>query len=194
MDLFRYNKALHFANRWHKGEFYTTDPELPFISHPYFVASLLERYGFSEDVVIAGLVHDVVEDTDCSLAEIEKEFGQKVASIVQEVTFDQSKTWEERQYMMRRSAEKASPEAKAVKIADIIHHLIMLIGYVDEGKGSKYFVRRTQHTADEYVWKYGGLIKAISQNWEYPILKEAQELFETFKNKTKPDEQKVECE
>jgi (p)ppGpp synthase/HD superfamily hydrolase len=142
-------------------------------------------------VIIAGLLHDVIEDTGCEPVKMEKEFGENVTRIVQEVTFDQSIPWREKQGVMQKRMVGASPEAKAVKIADVIHHLITLIGFIDDKKGPELLIRRSKHSAAEYVWKYGGLIKAISQNWQHPILKEAQELFETFKNKTKPDEKKV---
>ena len=58
------------------------------IDHPVAVARLLHENGFPEAVVAAALLHDVIEDTDTELGEIEAEFGAEVAGLVEEMTED----------------------------------------------------------------------------------------------------------
>ena len=58
----------------------------PYIFHPYIVAYLLAKSGMDDDCVIAGLLHDTVEDTSMTVEEIEKSFGKKVADLVDGVT------------------------------------------------------------------------------------------------------------
>ena len=50
---------------------------MPYIEHPMAVAMILDRAGFAEEVVIAGLLHDVVEDTDATLDEVRGRFGDR---------------------------------------------------------------------------------------------------------------------
>ena len=57
----------------------------PYIFHPYIVAYLLAKSGMDDDCVIAGLLHDTVEDTSMTVEEIEKSFGKKVADLVDDI-------------------------------------------------------------------------------------------------------------
>ena len=66
------------------------------IAHPIRVALQLERAGFSAELVAAGFLHDVVEDTPISMQEIEERFGKLVAYYVAGNTEDKTKSWEER--------------------------------------------------------------------------------------------------
>ncbi len=58
----------------------------PFITHPLSVAIILARLHLDRATIVAALLHDVVEDTSCSLKDIQKEFGQEVSSLVDGVT------------------------------------------------------------------------------------------------------------
>ncbi|MBO4698840.1 HD domain-containing protein, partial [bacterium] len=58
----------------------------PYIFHPYTVAYLLAVSGMDDDCVIAGLLHDTVEDTSMTVEEIEAAFGKNVANLVDGVT------------------------------------------------------------------------------------------------------------
>lgn len=80
-------RALEFAARCHAGQLRDSDGA-PFIQHPVEVARLLRDAGCSERVVAAGLLHDVVEDTDVGFAEISSRFGDEVAALVHGVTDD----------------------------------------------------------------------------------------------------------
>ena len=51
---------------WHRGQT-RKGSDLPYLVHPFAVAMILDRLGFDEDVVIAGLLHDAVEDTEATL-------------------------------------------------------------------------------------------------------------------------------
>lgn len=81
--------ALEFAVQCHTGHRRASDGE-PFITHPLEVARLLRDAGCSETVVAAGLLHDIVEDTDVEIGEIAERFGERVATLVQGVTDNSS--------------------------------------------------------------------------------------------------------
>ena len=83
-------KAVALANEAHKGQRRKDQSRLPYIVHPMAVASLVRSYvrPHNETMIIAALLHDVVEDTNTSLSQIEELFGKEVASLVQELTND----------------------------------------------------------------------------------------------------------
>jgi HD domain len=80
-------RALEFAVQCHAGHRRDSDGE-PFIKHPLEVARLLRDAGCSEVVVAAGLLHDVVDDSDVGVDEISARFGDSVATLVDGVTDD----------------------------------------------------------------------------------------------------------
>ena len=85
-------KAVEFATAAHAGQMRKLSNQ-PYILHPLQVAETLEKAGFCEELVVAGLLHDTVEDTDTTLEQIEREFGTKVSSLVAAHTEDKTKTW-----------------------------------------------------------------------------------------------------
>lgn len=84
-------EAIQFASEKHKGQV-RRGSGLPYVTHPIIVSHLILKYkGEShhiEELQIAALFHDLLEDTDTSYFEIEKRFGSLVASLVQELTSD----------------------------------------------------------------------------------------------------------
>lgn len=71
----------------------------------------------------AALLHDTVEDTDTTLAELEAKFGPIVARIVQEVTDDKSLSKQERKQLQVEHAPHCSHQAKLVKLSDKLYNL-----------------------------------------------------------------------
>ena len=77
-------KAYNYAYSKHKGQYRKTGEE--YIVHPLQVANILTSIKADKETIIAGLLHDVIEDTDTSKNDIEKEFGYNVARLVDGVT------------------------------------------------------------------------------------------------------------
>lgn len=80
----RVDKAIEIAKKAHEGQFRKTGE--PYIVHPLAVKKILEEWGMDEDTIIAGILHDTVEDTDLKLETIKQEFGEPVAFLVDGVT------------------------------------------------------------------------------------------------------------
>jgi guanosine-3',5'-bis(diphosphate) 3'-pyrophosphohydrolase len=72
------------ASRAHAGQSRASGE--PYITHPVAVAEIVAQWGLDEEAVVAALLHDVVEDTDTTLAKLELEFGPKVAELVDGLT------------------------------------------------------------------------------------------------------------
>ena len=77
-------KAIEYAKEKHKGQFRKTGE--PYIVHPLWVARKLAEMKMDIPTVVAGVLHDVVEDTDATVEEIEKLFGKEVALLVDGLT------------------------------------------------------------------------------------------------------------
>lgn len=115
-------RALDLAAVWHAGQRRKyPGADVPYVSHPAGVAIILARHGFSETVLAAAALHDVVEDTDATLEDVEAELGAEVASLVRDVTEeDKSLSWEERKARYLEHFRHKSWEAQAISLADKI--------------------------------------------------------------------------
>ena len=80
----RVEHAIEVAKAAHEGQ--TRKTGEPYIVHPLAVQKILEEWGMDEDTIIAGILHDTVEDTDLTLDDIRHEFGESVAFLVDGVT------------------------------------------------------------------------------------------------------------
>src|SRR5262245_66695443 len=74
-------RAYQYAREQHAGQ--TRESGQPYITHPLEVARIISEYVSDTDVIVAALLHDVVEDTMASLVDIASHFGQSVASLVE---------------------------------------------------------------------------------------------------------------
>ena len=83
-DLALVEKAYRLADKAHEGQFRKSGE--PYIIHPLCVAITLAELELDKETIISGLLHDVVEDTFCTLDELEKEFNEEIALIVDGVT------------------------------------------------------------------------------------------------------------
>jgi (p)ppGpp synthase/HD superfamily hydrolase len=118
-------KAEQLARAAHQGQFrkYTGEP---YIVHPEAVANIVATVTDDPVMLAAAWLHDVVEDTNVTIDMIEAGFGPEIASVVSDVTNITKKSDGNRQY--RKGMEKqhlagASPKAKTVKLADILHNV-----------------------------------------------------------------------
>lgn len=124
-------KALKFATHAHEGQVrkYTGDP---YIVHPIAVSKIVESVTDDKEVICAALLHDTVEDTDVSLEQLENEFGSRVALLVENLTdistLDQGNRKTRKKIDLEHTA-KAVPEAKTVKLADLIHNSASITKY-----------------------------------------------------------------
>lgn len=106
--------AIEFATKAHGDQKRKNGRDL-YVGHPIRVMEKLRFYGIADKRILAAAVlHDVVEDTPVTLAEIRAAFGEMVASIVAELTKD--KSLGRRAYVNR--FESASPEACLIKMVD----------------------------------------------------------------------------
>ena len=113
----RYQAALNFAVEKHDGQFRIGGA--PYVEHVIAVAEILRGDGYDEDYQIAGLFHDLLEDTDATEEEILKLGGERVLQAVKLLTKTPNYVIED--YVC---AIKEHEMAKAIKSADRLHNLL----------------------------------------------------------------------
>lgn len=118
-------KAVAFAANKHRNQRRKDADSSPYINHPISLADVLANEGgvTDEDVLVAAILHDTIEDTETTEAELVHEFGQHIASIVLEVSDDKSLPKAERKRLQVEHASAISDSAKLVKLADKICNL-----------------------------------------------------------------------
>jgi (p)ppGpp synthase/HD superfamily hydrolase len=110
--------ALVFAADRHAGQIRGSDGA-PFVAHPVEVACLLHEAGYSDEVVAAGVLHEVLEDTDVEPEELASRFGDRVAGLVAAVSDDPSiEDGVERKAALRRQVASSGTEAGVIFAAD----------------------------------------------------------------------------
>ena len=117
--------ALSFAAARHKDQRRKDSDASPYINHPVALANILCNEGQVTDIEVlcAALLHDTLEDTDTSAAELQALFGRRVCDIVVEVSDDKSLPRAERKRLQVEHAAAISEPAKLVKLADKISNL-----------------------------------------------------------------------
>ncbi len=112
--------ALRFARARHAGQRREID-HAPFIDHPIEVAWLLRRDDQPDEVIAAGLLHDVLEKTATTSAELRRRFGARIAWLVESVSDDPSiRDYQPRKRDLRDRISQADPDTHAVFAADKI--------------------------------------------------------------------------
>jgi guanosine-3',5'-bis(diphosphate) 3'-pyrophosphohydrolase len=121
-------KALSFSAEKHTKQRRKDIDKTPYINHPISLANILaQRWVIDENVLCAAILHDTIEDTETTVDELQEHFGEKITSIVLEVTDDKSLEKSIRKQKQVEHAASISHEAKLVKLADKIANITDII-------------------------------------------------------------------
>ncbi|MFJ4319949.1 RelA/SpoT family protein [Streptomyces lavendulae] len=118
-------QAYQVAERWHRGQKRKSGD--PYITHPLAVTTILAELGMDPATLMAGLLHDTVEDTEYGLEQLRRDFGDAVALLVDGVTkLDRVKFGEAAQAETVRKmvvAMAKDPRVLVIKLADRLHNM-----------------------------------------------------------------------
>ncbi|MBW1706508.1 MAG: HD domain-containing protein [Deltaproteobacteria bacterium] len=115
--------AIEIAAKAH-GNQVRKGTDIPYVTHPFAVGVILLKAGCVDEVVVAGILHDTVEDTSITLDYIRETFGEKVASIVEGCSEpDKSLSWEDRKKHTIEYLKTAPLEVRLVACADKLHNI-----------------------------------------------------------------------
>lgn len=168
----RIQKAIDISITAHMGQT-RKGKQVPYIIHPFGVGIILARTGASEDIIIAGVLHDTIEDTEMTFEDIRKEFGEDVARIVNDVTEqDKGLPWEDRKRLAMEHIKDMKQDSLLVKSADLLHNMTdQLNDFEIEGDNMfKRFNASKEMQAERYKNVILELKKAWSQNPLLPDL------------------------
>lgn len=177
---FRIEQAIRAASVLHHGQFRKGKAPYPYIMHPYSVACIIADYTEDEDIIIAGLLHDTLEDTDYSEEELESDFGPRVRDIVLGVTENtDAGSWEARKMSYLRALKEAPPESFIVAAADKIHNLRSVIEeYHDDPTGYILGFGGTLQQRERHFDQLAALFSVKLQN---DIIREFDHVFTEYK-------------
>ena len=172
-------KARSFAKEAHKDQVRKTTGA-PYIGHPFHVAKILEDAGMPTAVVVAGYLHDTVEDTDVTIEDIEREFGTEVKELVAYNTEEKENTWEERKQHTIDQLKTGTLHQKALVVADKYANLLEL-KRVCEYKGEDVF-RAFKRGRTEQGWYFSGVANSGIENLPK---EEVPDFFYDYQNEVK---------
>lgn len=176
-------RALDFAVREHgRVRQARKGTPFPYVIHPMRVAETLSKYDCDEDLVIAGLLHDTVEDAGVTTQQIEAEFGPDVARLVEGASEpDRSASWEERkQHTVDYLRDEAPRDVALVAAADKLDNLRSIRADLEHrGEGLWKIFNRPR---DKQRWYYRSLADAfLARDHEHPLFRAvAREVDEVF--------------
>ena len=156
----RIHNAIIFATLKHRNQ-KRKGTDIPYIVHPMEVMQILTAENCSEDVIIAGILHDTLEDTDTKPEEIEREFGKEVLAIVQTESEDKSKTWKERKQHTIDCLKNDTLETKLVCCADKLSNIRSM--YADLQDCGEKLWERFNAPKDELAWYYRSIAESLSE-------------------------------
>jgi (p)ppGpp synthase/HD superfamily hydrolase len=109
--------AVEWAAQLHAGQ--RRPDDVPFVMHPLEVAELLSSSGYGDDIVIAPVLHDIVEKAGATIADVRERFGDEVAGLVAAVTEDATiADYGARKAALRKQVASAGPDVHALYAAD----------------------------------------------------------------------------
>ena len=163
------NLAIKIASKAHRDQV-RKGTDIPYISHPFAVAMIINRYTTDEDIVVAGILHDILEDVKPSVyseADMRSDFGDEITNIVKDVSEDKIAGEPEKPWINRKENYLAhlksleTVEPIIVSCADKIHNLTdMLDEY--EKIGNELW-QKFNASKDDELWFYEAFLKLAQE-------------------------------
>ena len=161
--------VIEFATLAHRGQFRKVT-EIPYIVHPLRVAQLLIEYGCPEEVVLAGILHDVLEDTSITATMILDRFGEKVAQLVQGASEPgKGVPWEKRKEHTLEYLKTAPLEVAWITCADKLDNIRSI--HEDLQRLGEVVWDRFRRPKEKQRWYYQSLVSVLETRiTEEPLL------------------------
>jgi (p)ppGpp synthase/HD superfamily hydrolase len=176
-------KALYFAAEKHDGQ-YRKGIIVPYIVHPVSVAFDVCLYTKDDEIISAAFLHDVLEDcADVTFSVLEKEFGNRVAKMVDEVSFShdkKNKTWREKKEAYLEKIKNASRDAMLIVAVDKMNNMKSYFDGLKDGIDMSGFGGNTE----DYRWYYSTILDNLtSKISNHKVTKDYISLWDVYKNK-----------
>lgn len=179
------DKAIVFAINVHKGQF-RKSTDIPYILHPLEAATIVGTMTTDDEIIVGAVLHDVVEDTNTTIEEIRKLFGERVAEFVVSESEDKREslpakdTWKIRKQETLDYLKTAPMEVKMITLGDKLSN-IRAIHRDYNSVGDSLWQRFNQKDKNEHYWYYQSIADCLTELKDYRVYKEYCELVrETF--------------
>ncbi len=172
----RFEHALLFATRKHAGQ-HRKGTAVPYVAHLLSVAGLVLEVGGDEDLAVAALLHDVVEDCGGApmLREIRRRFGKRVAHVVDGCTdtdLDPKPPWRQRKEDYIAHLRTADADTRLVSAADKLHNVRSIVAAYRE-IGERVW-ERFHGKRDGTLWYYRALLDEFQRRKSSPLIRELE--------------------
>lgn len=153
------DQAIKFAATAHKNQT-RKSTNIPYITHPFAVGMLLQKANCGEEVVAAGILHDVLEDTPVTYEELSVQFGSRIADLVVSASeHDKSLSWEVRKQHTIDRLKAAAIEEIQIITADKLHNLKSIQeDYLLHGEE---IWNRFNRGKEHQHWYYSSIVKEL---------------------------------
>ena len=158
-------EAISFANECHKGTF-RKGTDTPYIVHPLEVANILSSIHADYNLIIAGLLHDVVEDSGISIETIKEKYGEDVAYLVGGHSEDKSKVWYARKLKKIRDLPHEDIRSKLLTLGDKLSNIRSM--YNDYKLVGEELWERFNAPKAMQSWYYSGIVDGLSELQSIP--------------------------
>jgi len=157
-------KAYDFAKKKHEGQF-RKGTSIPYIVHPYEVYKLAKEFTDDENILIAALLHDTIEDTDTTKDEIALLFNEEVANMVDNLSIKWCDSWKEEKIRYINSIANSNDKVKFIKACDLCCNLSDM--HNDYLKIQNKVWEKFNADYKTLKWYYNSIAKAVSSLTNY---------------------------
>ena len=165
-------KAIEFAAMAHDGMMRKKD-KTPYILHPLEAAVIVGTMTADSDVISAAVLHDVVEDTEITIEEIEENFGSRVRHLVE------SETEDKRADLPPESTWKIRKEESLEELADCGDRDVLILWLGDKLSNMRSFYRIWKNEG-ESMWQSFNQKDPVQQEWYYSSIAELTSSLKDF--------------
>lgn len=173
-------RALGFGARAHNRQTRKDDLATPYFAHPAGVGIILTKLGAREEVIIAGILHDIIEDTEFGFVDIEKEFSREVAELVEWVSIPSGLSGKAGKQAYIDKLRQSPPEARMISAADMLYNRADFIQALNQGENILEKFNFDDYTINEYSVDRITLI-AESLGEDHDLVKDLWQQHEMFK-------------
>ncbi len=170
------HNAIRYAIEKHENQT-RKGSKIPYIVHPLETMQILAANTTDQNILIAGVLHDTIEDQNVSFDELKEIFGEDVACLVNAVSEDKSiEDWKERKILAIEDIKKSNKRVKLIVCADKLSNLKSI--YYDVLKeGEQMFCKFNAGNRENVAWYYKSMIDACSEISSYECYKNLVELY-----------------
>lgn len=163
-------EAIHTTIKAHEHQHRKLDND-KYAAHPIEVGILLAKYGFSDEVICAGILHDTVEDTSVTLQMLRDQFGDTIANYVSYCSeSDKSLPWKERKLAYLKQIQNAPKEVLYIICTDKLTNIKSIYRNIDQMGSSLWDVFNAGY--DQQKWYYQASLDALSSLEGHPLYEE----------------------